>query len=240
MTPRILVINPNSSADVTREVDNALAALRLAGGPVIDCTTLKEGPPAIETQRHSDEVVAPLCGLIERESERTSAFIVACFSDPGLHAAREVSARPVFGIAESGILMALALGNRFGIISILETSIPRHARYLRSMGVDNRLAGDIAIGLGVTDLQDEKKTLGRMSVVAQRLRDQYGASVLIMGCAGMANYRTRLEREIGLPVVDPTQAAVGFALAAVNLDYRHAWLGPGKVNVGPIAEPRPK
>ena len=63
MTERIIVINPNSSETVTRAIDAAVEPLRRAGGPEIECLTLAEGPPGIETQRHVDEVVAPLCRL---------------------------------------------------------------------------------------------------------------------------------------------------------------------------------
>ena len=109
MSARILVINPNSSVTVTDDLARALDGFRLDGGPVINCMTLAEGPPGIETQRHVDEVVAPLCRTIERE--RADAFVIACFSDPGLHAAREATSAPVFGIAQCGILAALARGD---------------------------------------------------------------------------------------------------------------------------------
>ena len=49
MGERIVVINPNSSAAVTAAIDRALAPLRMEGGPEIDCVTLREGPPGIET-----------------------------------------------------------------------------------------------------------------------------------------------------------------------------------------------
>ena len=75
--------------------------------------------------------MAPLCRAIERE--RADAFVIACFSDPGLHAAREATDTPVFGIAQCGMLAALARGERFGIVAILETSIPRHRRYVASL-----------------------------------------------------------------------------------------------------------
>ena len=104
MSARILVINPNSSTTVTDDIARALKGFHFDGGPVIDCMTLKEGPPGIETQRHVDEVVAPLCRTIERE--QADAFVIACFSDPGLHAAREVASAPVFGIAQCGMLAA--------------------------------------------------------------------------------------------------------------------------------------
>ena len=57
--------------------------------------------------------------------------------------------------------------------------------------------------------------------VLQRLRDEDGADVLIMGCAGMANYRAQLQTEIGLPVVEPSQAAVSMALGQISLGLSH-------------------
>ena len=64
MVERILVINPNSTAAVTRGIDEGVEPLRMPGGPAIDCVTLKQGPPGIETQQHVDGVVAPLLKLI--------------------------------------------------------------------------------------------------------------------------------------------------------------------------------
>ena len=222
MTERILVINPNSSVEVTEGIDRALDDLRSPGGAEIECLTLAEGPPGIESQRHVDSVVLPLCRLVEANDNRASAFVIACFSDPGLHALRETTQRPVLGIAESGLLTALTLGERVGIIAILATSIPRHGRFVRALGIESRLAGELPVGLGVSELADEEVTLERMTEVGHRLRDEHGADVLVMGCAGMARYRARLEAALGLPVVDPTQAAVGMALTAARLGYRTA------------------
>lgn len=222
MTGRILVINPNSTAAVTAGIDAAVAPLRLAGGPEIECLTLAEGPPGIETQAHVESVVQPLCRLIARRDNAASAFVIACYSDPGLHAAREATTKPVLGIAECGLLTALTLGQRFGVLSILKKSIPRHLRYVAQMGLTGRLAGDRAIDLGVVELGDEPRTLGRMIEIGTRLRDEDGADVLVMGCAGMARYRDRLQDAVGIPVVEPTQAAVGMALARVRLGWERA------------------
>lgn len=222
MTGRILVINPNSTAAVTAGIDAAVAPLRLAGGPEIECLTLAEGPPGIETQAHVESVVQPLCRLIARRDNAASAFVIACYSDPGLHAAREATTKPVLGIAECGLLTALTLGQRFGVLSILKKSIPRHLRYVAQMGLTGRLAGDRAIDLGVVELGDEPRTLGRMIEIGTRLRNEDGADVLVMGCAGMARYRDRLQDAVGIPVVEPTQAAVGMALARVRLGWERA------------------
>jgi Asp/Glu/hydantoin racemase len=217
MAERILVVNPNSTEAVTHAIDRALDPLRLAGGPAIDCMTLAEGPPGIESQLDADSVILPLCRLVREES--AAAHVIACFSDPGLFAAREATDRPVFGIAECGILQALTLGHRFGIVSILARSVPRHLRYVAAMGLSQRLAGDLPIGLGVAELADLRATLARMTEAGRTLRDRHGADVLVMGCAGMAAYRDDFEAAVGVPVVEPTQAAVAMALGRIRLGW---------------------
>src|SRR5579862_637986 len=215
----IVVINPNSTEAVTAAIDVAMAPLRLADGPEIVCQTLHEGPPGVESQHDADAVIEPLCRTIAAQDNAASAFVVACFSDPGLYSAREATAKPVLGIAECGILTALTLGHRFGVISILRKSVPRHLRYIGAMGVGDRLAADLPIDLGVAELGDAGATLGRMKEVGARLRDAHGADVLVMGCAGMARYRDELEAAVRLPVVEPTQAAVVMALGRARLGW---------------------
>ena len=213
----IIVINPNSNEHVTSSMDTALEPLRLTNGPIIRSVTNVDGPSGIESQQDADTAALQVVDIIKRNNS-ADAFVIACFSDPGIFAAREVTNKPVFGIAESGILTALSLGSSFGILAILDTSVPRHVRYVRSLGLEKRLAGDLAIGLGVAELSDEKKTFHRLLEVGRKLRDNHEASVLILGCAGMARYRHNLQESLGIPVVDPSQAAVSMAVSAVLLN----------------------
>ena len=214
----IFVINPNSTEAVTRGIDRACEPLRMAGAPRIECVTLAEGPPGIQTQRDVDGVVAPMLRLIAELDPRAAAFVIACFSDPGLHSARETTRRPVLGIMECGILTALTLGQRFGVIAILPTSIPRHLRTINAMGLSSRLANERAVGLPVVELADESKTSSRMIEVGKQLATD-GANSIVMGCAGMAQYRDRVEQAAGVPVVEPTQAAVAMAIGRVRLGW---------------------
>ncbi|MBU6189047.1 MAG: aspartate/glutamate racemase family protein [Betaproteobacteria bacterium] len=217
MSQRILVINPNSTQAVTDGIDRALDPLRLPGGPVFECVTLAEGPPGIQTQRDVDGVIAPLSKLIASRDHDCDGFVIACYSDPGLYSAREVTRKPVLGISECGVLTALTLGHRFGVIAILAGSIPRHLRYLGAMGVMDRLAAELPVGLQVTELADAGRTRERLIATGRQLVNDHGAHVVVMGCAGMAQYRKALEDAIGVPVVEPTQAAAGMALARVRL-----------------------
>ena len=211
---RSLVVNPNSNDAVTRGLEAALKPLALPGGPEIACRTLAEGPFGVESQADAESVTMPLRRLVEGDNE-SAAFVIACYSDPGLQVCREATTRPVFGIAECGVLTALARADRFGVIAIRTRSIPRHMRYLRQMGLTDRLAGERALEMSVAETASGEGTLDRMISVGRELRDQDGAGAIVMGCAGMAAHRRALEDELGVPVIDPTQAAVAMAVGVL-------------------------
>ncbi|MBV9970442.1 MAG: Asp/Glu racemase, partial [Xanthobacteraceae bacterium] len=185
--PEILVINPNSNPAVTAGLDAALGTLRLSDGPSIRCTTLTLGPFGIETQKDVEQVTLPLRTLVEQDNA-ADAFVIACFSDPGLHACREATRRPVFGINECGVLTALSRGERFGIIAIAAKSVVRHRRYLRQMGLTERFAGERPLEMSVAESASGDGTLARMETVGRDLVEKDGADVVVMGCAGMARH----------------------------------------------------
>jgi allantoin racemase len=218
--PRILVINPNSNVIVTKGLEVALRPLGFADGPEIVCTTLDEGPYGVESQADADSVVMPLRRLVESDNG-SAAFVIACYSDPGLHVCREGTDRPVFGIAECGVLTAMTRAETFGVIAIAQRSIRRHIRYLRQMGLMDRLAGERPLDMSVAETASGEGTLAKMIEVGRALKEQDGAGAVIMGCAGMARLRRPLEDALGIPVIDPTQAAVTMALGAVQFS-RHA------------------
>ncbi len=212
---RILVINPNSSEAVTAAIDTAVTPLRGPGGPAITVDRLRCGPPGIATQRDADSVVMPLCELVARD--RSDAFVLACFSDPGLHAVREAAGgRPVMGIAEWGLLRALTLGERFGIIALSPASVKRQQRLVRQMGLAGRHAGSWPVDASAADTA-EGAIRDRLVEAGRRLEAERGADVLVLGCAGMAGHRRAIEQATGRPVVEPTQWAVMAALGALRL-----------------------
>ena len=213
---RIRVVNPNSNEAVTCGIEEALEPLRFADGPEIVCSTLQEGPFGIETQADVESVTMPLRRLVEADNE-SDAFVIACYSDPGLHLCREGTTRPVFGIAECGVLTALARAERFGVIAIRQRSIGRHLRYLRQMGLLDRLAGERPLEMSVAETASGTGTLERLIEVGRELKQRDSADAVILGCAGMARHRRPLEDALGIAVIDPTQAAVSMALGAVQL-----------------------
>jgi Asp/Glu/hydantoin racemase len=220
MASRILVINPNSDEGVTASLDRALASLRFAGGPEIACVTLAEAPLGIQTAADAAAVVPPLVRLAAARAAATDAFVIACFSDPGVHAVREATGRPAIGIGEAGLTLALTLGERIGIVTNLESDVPGHRRQARALGLAPRIAGVRAVGIPVVGLADEAASAPRMVEAGRRLVAEDGADVLVPACAGMAPYAERVREAAGVPVVDATVAAVALALAAIGFGPR--------------------
>ena len=216
--PQILVINPNSNEAVTEGMAKVLQSFNFSDGPEIVCVSLPQGPFGIESQADIEFVKLPLRNMVS-ERKDIEAFVIACYSDPGLQVCREATDRPVFGIQECAVLAAMAQGDRFGVIALQELSIRRHLIYLRQMGVMGRFAKERAVNLSVEECASGAKTFDKLCTVAQQLRDEDKADTVILGCAGMASHRSSLESRIGIPVIDPVEAAVSMAMHTVISKY---------------------
>ena len=209
---RILVINPNSSPEVTRGLRDALAGFQ---GATFDCVEIAESPATIMTEEDVARAGLRVADRIMADPD-ADAYVIACFSDPGLDLARSLTKKPVIGIQEAGILTALARADRFGIVALGPKSVPRHMRKMRAMGVMGRLAGELDLGgVSAEDAGRSDAVFARTVEIGTRLRDM-GAGALVPGCAGFAPRKRALEEALGIVVIDPVQAACAMALGAVQ------------------------
>ena len=215
--PYLAILNPNASDTVTEAIARAAAPFARLGVE-IESITSPDGPFGIESDEDVAASVEPMLGLARDREEAALGFVVACYSDPGLTALRAQSARPVVGIQEAAVSLALASGRSFGVAAILPASVKRQRRNFLAAGLEQRWAGSRPLGLGVAELADPDRTMARLVEVGRALRDEDGADVVILGCAGMSDYRRDLSRALDLPVIDPTQAAVSIALGRILPD----------------------
>ncbi len=218
---RILVLNPNSSGPCTTGIDAAVAGLRRAGGPAIDVVTVADGPPGIYSWRDWHAAVGPLCRAVADAA--ADVFVVACASDPGIEAVREVTDRPVLGVFRCAVAAAMMRAERFGVIALVDASIGRHALALRAMGVQAQLAAEIAMNTTIEALLDPRATRAALIETGRALVAR-GAGAVILGCTGMAGHRMAVEAAIGVPVIEPCQTGVAQALGilADGAPGRHA------------------
>ena len=209
---RILVINPNRSEGCGAGISAALAPLRFPGGPALDVVSLADGPPAIYSWADWHAAVAPILRWIAADA--ADAYVIACASDPGIEAARALTPSPVFGIFRSAVAAASARAERFGVIAIVEASKARHRAALRAMGLEGRLAAEVALNVSMEILLDPVAARAAL-IAAARACAEAGAETVILGCTGMAHHRAAIEAAVGVPVIEPCQQGAALAIAAL-------------------------
>ena len=212
MNRRILVINPNSNVSVTRGLEKSLVPLCKSLGVEVECHTIAEAPFGIESDEDIEQV-APL--VVEHIGRHPgfNAYVIACYSDPGLAQARRVVPVPVLGIHESATALCAAQGRRFGVLALGRESIQRHIAYVRQLGFQAYHAGERPMDISVDEAANEPATLDKIVQNGRLLIEEDGAETIILGCAGLAAWRDDAQRSLGVPVIDPVMAAVATAAA---------------------------
>jgi allantoin racemase len=231
---QIRVINPNTTASMTEKIGEAAQRIAAPGTRVI-ATNPRSGPASIES--HFDEAISAV-GVLEEvragELEQTDAYIVACFGDPGLLAARELTRAPVIGIAEAAFHMATLISTRFSIVTTLGRTGIIAEHLLQSYGFAHHCRRIRAAEIPVLDLEDNgNAALDRIIEECLRARDEDNIGAIVLGCGGMADLREQISREVGLPIVEGVTAAMKLAESLVSL-------GLGTSKHGDLAFPRPK
>lgn len=205
---RILVINPNTSDEMTRDIHEE--ATRYARpGTEVETVSPAWGPRSIEG--HYDDVVAA-GAMLEVVRERSSDFdgiVIACFGDPGLFAAREVSRVPVVGIAEASMLVACTIAHRFSVVTVLPRVKPWIEDTVRLHGLGARCASVRTTPLTVLECERDPTAAEREIVRAGKLAiEEDGAEAICLGCAGMGPLDKAVEKALGVPVLDGVACAV--------------------------------
>lgn len=227
---RILVVNPNSTASMTTLI-GASARAAVGAGVSVDAVGPDQGPVSLEC--HLDEVIAaPL--LLEEiragEEAGYDGYVIACFGDPGLLAAREIARGPVVGIAEAAMHTATYLGRSFSVVTTLSRTIGHAWDIARQYGVAERCAGMHACEIPVVELESDPRARARIADACRTALEHDGSDVLVLGCAGMADLCAELTAEIGVPVVDGVAAASAEVEKLVRLGLhtskRHEFASP--------------
>ncbi|HEY0248117.1 MAG TPA: aspartate/glutamate racemase family protein [Gryllotalpicola sp.] len=215
---RLRVINPNTTTRMTEAIGRA-AARAASVGTVVTAVNPTMGPASIES--HYDEALAAP-GILEEiargDAEGVDGYVLACFGDPGLDAARELAAGPVIGIAEAGMHLATLLGRHFSIVTTLARTIGRAEELVERYGFARACAGIRAADIPVLEL-DVPGSDARRAVAAEcrRALREDGSEVIVLGCAGMADFCAELSHELGAPVIDGVAAGTRLAESLVGL-----------------------
>lgn len=218
---RIMVINPNTSQSMTDHIRLELEEVR---APTTQLTVVnpEHGPESIESAYEEAYAVPPTLELV-KQAERGGydAVVLACFSDPGLEAAREAVSIPVVGIGESALHVAAMLGHKFSIITSFAERVSSKERQAVLRGLGNALASVRPLEMAVLEMDaDADRTKARILDIASRAVREDGAEVIILGCAGLAGYARDIERELRVTVLDPAVVALKVAELFVSLGLK--------------------
>jgi allantoin racemase len=206
---RILMINPNTSEVFTEKVQK-IADKYASETTEVVAMNPASGPRSIESIY--DELLSSP-GTLElaiSELDHFDAFAIACYSDhPTVYALREITDKPVLGIADASMYMACMLGYKFSVVTTNDEWQPLLWDAVKHYGLAERCASVRATGMAVLSLEEGGESSYELIKGEARLAmEQDGAEVICLGCAGMAGWDKRLERDLGIPVVDGVVAAL--------------------------------
>ncbi len=217
---RIRVINPNTTWSMTRLIGECASAVA-PPGVTVEAVSPAMGPASIES--HYDEALAVpgiLAEIARGETEGVDGYVIACFGDPGLEAARELARGPVVGIAEAGMRAATYLGRSFSVVTTLGRTRGRAWDLAATYGVERACRGIHACEIPVLELETSPDARERITQACREALALDESDVVVLGCAGMADLCAHISAEIGAPVIDGVAAAVVTIEGLVRLGLR--------------------
>lgn len=221
--PRALVINPNTSPEMTAEIART-AEVVFSEPWTCEVTPAPAGPESLESW--TDYHLASVCvlPLLDNYSD-VDGVVLACFGDPGLFVLKEQCPVPVVGIAEASMSLALLLGAKFGILAGMGRAVELMDSMVQTYGLNERYAGSQSLAMRVLEFDHgREKTLDTLAAASGVLRAQ-GAEVLLLGCAGLTGFVEELQDRVSMPVIDPVEAGCRALIALVDAGYQTSHVG---------------
>ncbi|MBD0021105.1 Asp/Glu racemase [Gordonia pseudamarae] len=215
---RIVVINPNTTASMTAGIDAAARSVARPDAEIVSVTS-PMGPVSIES--HYDEALA-VPGVLAAVDANPGAdgYLLACFGDPGLDAAREIAVAPVLGIAEAAMHLAAPLGRGFSIVTTLSRTVGRARDLVDHYGFTRSCRGVHACEIPVLDLDSNPDAADIITAACAETLLHDRSDAIVLGCAGMADLAARIGADIGAPVIDGVAAGVGMLSALASVGAR--------------------
>jgi allantoin racemase len=228
---RLGLLNPNTDRHHTEAMAGVARAALPAGSEVL-AVTAPRGPSSIESAADTVVAAAEVAEMV-RSTADVDAYLIACFGDPGLAAARELATVPVVGIGEAAYIAAGLVAGRFAVITTLRRGIPDLEDAIARHGAAGRCAGVLALDIPVAEQGSAfPGTTDAIVAASRRAVDERGADALILACGGMADVARAVQEAVGVPVCD----GVGFGSA---LAYGLWRTGITTSKMGTYAPPEP-
>jgi len=208
---KIFIINPNCDRKMTAAIQKAAENFSRGEFEVI-CRPTPGAPKFIETYEDQIKAAPGMIRLVRENHEKFDAFVVACHCDPQLDVLKEISRRPVVGIGEASIKLASMLGHRFSILSTDEHAVPSKEELVRKYHLQDLLASIKIPARNKKNASEEERYVH----AAREAVEEDRAEVIVLGCAGLAGLDKRIQKKIGVPVLDGVACALIIASGLVK------------------------
>jgi allantoin racemase len=195
------------------------------------------GPEHLEHHLYEHVAIDRILKKLLTLEKTYDAFVVACFYDPGSRELRELVDVPVVFPAEACMHVAAMLGHKFSIIVPRRKCIPKMLDNARIYGLESRLASMRPVEIPVETLRTTSEAIrDRIVYECKQAIEEDLAEVIILGCTAIEGMCHDLQKELGIPVIDPVlvtfKVAELLAALKISLGLSHSRKYLGKLELG--------
>lgn len=213
---RLLVVNPNTSAGVTAVIGAAARAAAVPGD-VVEAVSAPFGPALIVTEADAAEAEGAVLACVEARAADVDGIVIASFGDTAIEAVRARVTVPVVGIARAAFLAALAVGERFSIVSFSPAVEPSMHAIVARYGMTDRLASLRVLERAEWDDPTEigVRLAEPLAALCERTQDD-GCDAIVLGGGPLAGLAATIAPRMRVPVIDGVAAAVALQRAVIG------------------------
>lgn len=201
----VVIINPNSTASMT----TAMLEVAQTSAPELhfEGWTSELGPPAIQGAEDGAKATPHLLTLVQTASDQgADGIIIGCFDDTALVEAAAIASCPVIGIGQAAFHFAALRNWRFSVVTTMAASVPVIEKNIRAFGLTDFVGKIRASNVPVLELEAAPESSETIIVEeARRAEAEDDVDAVVLGCAGMVNLSSKVERAVSRRVLDPVR-----------------------------------
>jgi len=193
-------------------------------GTKVNILSPSTGPKSIENRVEEAFASTSHLPLIYKHSNDYDAFVIGCFGDPGLRAARELARKPVVGPAEATLHLASQLADRFTIIAPTRTAARLIEDVVAIYNFRDRVASVKSIEVPVLKIARGGETIRNIAEYVLSIVETEKSEALVLGCMsmGFALVDEIIRKETDIPVLNPVKVSLNTAEILARLGLSHS------------------
>jgi len=224
MKRKILVINPNTAVPTTTAMQEACRKIAFEGTEIdAKCIMENDTFSSYKVFSYVDLAICQLetIKLAWKNKDQYDGIIIAGFSDVGIDAIREMLEIPILGIAETSYYLASMMSHRFSVLTGTNKWTPPKDDYTRALCIHDKIASFRSYC--EWDKNDDFETLKKRLIdIANLCIKDDKAEAIVLGGGPLVGFGKLIEKEIGVPVIDPTIATFKIMESFIELGLKHS------------------